>query len=120
MTNPTTETEYRDIPAEILSKAKSIYEGSWPDPVAAIAEALMEASSKREAEVTRLQRLLRNRDRMAEASRKFWVRAAKAAMAGDFRELRNRVDLAEAEPMQIFHSSALQEILHEKQEVQSW
>lgn len=32
-----------DIPAEILSKAKAIYEGSWPDPVTAIAEALMEA-----------------------------------------------------------------------------
>lgn len=29
-------------PTEILSKAKAIYEGSWPDPVEAIAEALME------------------------------------------------------------------------------
>lgn len=33
-----------DIPEAILSKAQSIYEGSWPDPVRAIAEALMEAS----------------------------------------------------------------------------
>jgi hypothetical protein len=31
------------IPTEILSKAREIYEGSWPDPVAAIAEALMQA-----------------------------------------------------------------------------
>lgn len=31
------------IPTEILSKAQAIYEGSWPDPVTAIAEALMEA-----------------------------------------------------------------------------
>jgi hypothetical protein len=33
-----------DIPEAILSKAQSIYESSWPDPVHAIAEALMEAS----------------------------------------------------------------------------
>lgn len=32
------------IPEAILSKAQSIYESSWPDPVRAIAEALMEAS----------------------------------------------------------------------------
>ncbi|MGR9384891.1 hypothetical protein [Rhizobium leguminosarum] len=30
------------IPTEILSKAREIYEGSWPDPVTAFAEALME------------------------------------------------------------------------------
>lgn len=34
-----------DIPASILSKAREIYEGSWPDPVLAIAEALMQASN---------------------------------------------------------------------------
>lgn len=45
MTNPNTETEWQDIPTEILSKAKAIYEGSWPDPVTAIAEALMEANT---------------------------------------------------------------------------
>jgi hypothetical protein len=33
-----------DIPEAILSKAREIYEGAWPDPVRAIAEALMEAS----------------------------------------------------------------------------
>jgi hypothetical protein len=32
------------IPEAILSKAREIYESSWPDPVRAIAEALMEAS----------------------------------------------------------------------------
>lgn len=64
--------------------------------------------AKLDAELKRLQKLLQNRDRMAETSRKFWVRAAKAAMAGDFRELRNRVELAEAEPMQIVHSTELQ------------
>lgn len=33
-----------DIPEAILSKAREIYESSWPDPTRAIAEALMEAS----------------------------------------------------------------------------
>jgi hypothetical protein len=33
-----------DIPEAILTKAREIYESSWPDPVRAIAEALMEAS----------------------------------------------------------------------------
>jgi hypothetical protein len=35
-----------DIPEAILSKAREIYESSWPDPVRAIAEALMEASQQ--------------------------------------------------------------------------
>jgi hypothetical protein len=35
-----------DIPEAILSRAREIYEGSWPDPVRAIAEALMEASQQ--------------------------------------------------------------------------
>lgn len=34
-----------DIPPHILSKAKEIYESNWPDPVLAIAEALMKASN---------------------------------------------------------------------------
>lgn len=46
------------------------------------------------------------RDKLAIASRKFWVRAAKAALAGDPRELRNRVDLAEAEPVDIVLSES--------------
>lgn len=41
------------------------------------------------------------RDKLAEASRKFWVRAAEAALAGDTRELRNRVELAKAGPLVI-------------------
>jgi hypothetical protein len=32
---------------------------------------------------------------------KFWVRAAKSALAGDMRELRNRVELHEAEPVEV-------------------
>jgi hypothetical protein len=34
------------IPPEILSRAREIYEGSWPDPVTAIAEALMKAGQR--------------------------------------------------------------------------
>jgi hypothetical protein len=46
-----------------------------------------------------LVKLLWNRDRQAKISREFWVRAAKAALAGDTRELRNRIDLAESGPL---------------------
>jgi len=34
--------------------------------------------------------------RSAEATNRFWLRAARKAIAGDMRELRNRVDLADA------------------------
>ena len=34
-----------DIPDAFISKAKEIYESNWPDPVLAIAEALMKASN---------------------------------------------------------------------------
>lgn len=39
-----------------------------------------------------------------ETSRKHWLRAAKRAFGGDLRELRLRVELAEAPPMQIVAS----------------
>ena len=32
---------------------------------------------------------------------KFWIRAAKSALAGDMRELRNRVELHEAGPVEL-------------------
>lgn len=54
-----------------------------------------------QAEVARLTHMLKVRDRQAMNSRKFWVRAAKAALAGDPRELRNRVELAEAPPVDV-------------------
>lgn len=40
-----------------------------------------------------------------EMQRKYWLRAAKSALAGDMRELRNRVELSEAEPMDIVQSA---------------
>ena len=47
----------------------------------------------------RLLHFLKLRDRQAVMSRQHWVRAAKAALAGDTRELRNRVDMAEMGPV---------------------
>lgn len=58
-------------------------------------------------EIERLERIIARRDRLAETSRTFWVRAAKAAMAGDMRELRNRVDMAEAPPVDVVLSGDL-------------
>lgn len=48
-----------------------------------------------------LQHFLKLRDRQAKMSRELWIRAAKAALNGDPRELRNRVDLAEMGPVTI-------------------
>lgn len=61
---------------------------------------------KLHSQVDRLEHILKQKDRMAETSRTFWVRAAKKAMApkGDFSELLNRVDLAEAAPLPIILS----------------
>lgn len=41
-----------------------------------------------------------------EIQSKHWLRAAKDALNGDFRELRNRVELAEAEPVDVVLSAA--------------
>lgn len=41
----------------------------------------------------------------SEISRNSWLRAAKSALAGDMRDLRNRVDLAEAGPVEIVLSN---------------
>lgn len=46
-----------------------------------------------------LRHFLRLRDRQATMSRQYWIRAAKAALNGDPRDLRNRVELAEAGPL---------------------
>ena len=48
--------------------------------------------------------LLKLRDHQMDISRKFWIRAAKKAFAGDMGELRNRVALCEAPPVEIIQS----------------
>jgi hypothetical protein len=55
----------------------------------------------------RLTRLLAIRDRQATQSTMFWIRASKKALAGDPRELANRVALAEAEPLELILSDEL-------------
>lgn len=62
--------------------------------------------SRLSALVAELNRTIERRDRSSETSRKFWIRAAKAALAGDTRELRNRVELAESAPVEIVLSES--------------
>lgn len=50
--------------------------------------------------------LLRLRDRQSESSRRYWVRAAEEALAGDPRALRNRVEMAKLGPVEIVQSAA--------------
>lgn len=40
-------------------------------------------------------------ERRLDLQRKYWLRAAKKALDGDVRELRTRVEMEEAEPLQI-------------------
>ena len=71
----------------------------------------IEAASHIEAQATEIEGLRKERDearhylsirdRQAKSSRAYWVRAAKAALAGDPRELRNRVALSEEGPVTI-------------------
>lgn len=57
------------------------------------------------ARAERAETLLRIRDRQIETARKYWIIAAKEALAGDTRTLRNRVDMAEAPPVEIVLSA---------------
>ena len=58
------------------------------------------------SETDRLERLLVLRDRQIARSEHFWMRAAKKALDGDMRELRNRVEMIEAEPVEVVLSDA--------------
>lgn len=71
-----------------------------------IARAILAERERMKADLDRAVRLLKQRDRLAESSRKYWVRAAESALAGDMRELRNRVELAKAPPLDIVLSEA--------------
>jgi hypothetical protein len=55
-------------------------------------------------EIEQLRRFVRQRDRLAANSRKYWIRDAKEALNGDVRALRNRVDMAEADPVDVVPS----------------
>lgn len=53
------------------------------------------------AERDRAQHFLRLRDRQITTLRKFWLRDAEEALAGDLRALRNRVEMAKADPVEV-------------------
>lgn len=59
-----------------------------------------------QARVAAHERTIARMHRQSGTNRTFWVRAAKAALAGDMRELRNRVDMAEAPPVDVVRSVA--------------
>ncbi len=67
------------------------------------------AEAERDALAERLrasEHLLAHRTKQMDTSRRFWLRAAKSALAGAPGELRNRVELAEAGPLDIVQSTA--------------
>ncbi len=55
---------------------------------------LVDECEKHERTIARL-------SKQASTSRTFWLRAARAALDGDLRELRNRVDMADAPPVDV-------------------
>lgn len=54
--------------------------------------------------IRRLIHFLKLRDRQQVQSRDYWVRAAEKALAGDPRELRLRVEMAKAPPVDVVQS----------------
>jgi len=68
-------------------------------------EAAADALDAKDKRIAELEADNRRMKRRLETSLKFWIRAAKAALAGDPRELQNRVDLFEAEPVAVVLSS---------------
>ncbi len=62
---------------------------------------LKEALSRAEVAEKRVKTAVRSR----ESSHQFWLRAARKALDGDMRELRNRVELCEAVPVDVVLSS---------------
>lgn len=77
----------------------------WRDECGKLHSQIGKLKDEAEAERERAERLLAHKDRQAAASRKYWLRAAKAALDGDPRELRNRVELAEADPVELVLSN---------------
>ena len=88
---------------------------------AAVAESVIEAQQKAQEKIARLTEALDEKQdggkdfwmnwakKRLEINRAMFLRDAKMALAGDMRALRNRVELMEAEPVQLVLSAALQE-----------
>lgn len=95
------------IPEDVMKTARAIGDawfGAGHHDSAALAEEVARAiMAEREAAKTHW---LAWHAKRSEISRKHWLRASKAALAGDTRELRNRVELAEADPVEVVLSDA--------------
>lgn len=90
-----------DKPTPITEDAeRELRAGRWPSmAVWPTTFALLAALDEARARADRAERRESN-------CRKFWLQAARRALAGDQSELRNRVDMAEAPPVEIVLSSA--------------
>lgn len=68
--------------------------------------ALLASHEARGKALEEIERTIKRRQRQAETTRKFYLRDAKEALAGDMRALRNRVALMEAGPVEVVLSES--------------
>jgi len=91
-------------PPGVLQNRSEPVNQDGPEAADAI-ESLSAENERLAARVAEMERKVAQRDRMSVTSQRFWVRAGKAALAGDARELRNRIDMAEAPPCDVVLSN---------------
>ena len=118
----------RDKAVELLARGLCAATGSWPDmwrewtpEATALLDQIAPTMTAQAVEAERIacteelrlavaaaraeERERNNRSHMNSTA--FWVRAAEKALAGDTRELQNRVDLCKADPMPLVQSDAI-------------
>jgi hypothetical protein len=88
-----------------LFKTLPPYTGNWDGH--STSEKYTRLAALQTQDLKRLASLLNIRHRQAEQSRGAWIRAAKKALAGDPRELENRVVMAEHSPIELMQSDEL-------------
>jgi len=107
MSAPTSSPIPEDIMATARTLADEVSFGGYEVNTLSIARALLaerDAATKAEREASEhrvkdfWQQWARKR---LEIQREHWLRAAKSALSGDMRDLRNRVELAEAPPIEL-------------------
>lgn len=111
-------TPTTDLIARLLGRAKQLDNagdglGYYSRGDALLDREAADALAAQEAELARLREALARsehflalRDKQIETNRKFWIRAAEAALAGELGELRNRVELAKTPMAEIVQSDA--------------
>lgn len=97
-------TKIERIPEHIMEQARALVAqtGNYPDSITAIAQALLAAEKRGEERNKAFWQKWAHKRR--DISRTQWLKAAKTALAGDIRDLRLRVELAEAPPVEIVAS----------------